>query len=86
MFSDRLWRSEPTRTPASNQPSARRVPRKLNDTQFDRRMSGTGPRAVQINQTFQSFTRRYGLDGNLTPFDFSHFRPPRIEGAQMRLF
>jgi hypothetical protein len=53
------------------------------DTQFGRRMTGTGPRAEQNHQTF---TRRFGLDGHLRSFDFSNFRPPRIEGQQMRLF
>jgi hypothetical protein len=60
--------------------------RNLNDTQFGRRMSGTGPRAEQIDQTFKTFARRHGLDGHLSPFDFSQFHPPRIEGQQLRLF
>jgi hypothetical protein len=46
----------------------------------------TGPRAEQIDQTFKTFARRYGLDGHLSPFDFSQFHPPRIEGQQLRLF
>jgi hypothetical protein len=25
-------------------------------------------------QTFKTFTRRHGLNGDLTPFEFSHFR------------
>jgi hypothetical protein len=41
-------------------------------------MSGAGPRAEQIDQTFSTFARRYDLDGRLSPFDFSQFRPPRI--------
>ena len=86
VFLDWLSRSEPTR--AAGVESAIRQTRagKLNDTQFGRRMSGTGPRAEQIDQAFQTFARRFGLDGHLTPFDFSNFRPPRIEGGQMRLF
>jgi hypothetical protein len=51
---------------------------KLNDTQFGRRMKGTGPRADKIHATFKTFARRYGLDGKFSPFDFSQFRPPRI--------
>ena len=86
VFLDWLSRSEPTR--AARVESAIRQTRagKLNDTQFGRRMSGTGPRAEQIDQTFKTFARRYGLDGHLSPFDFSQFRPPRIEGEQLRLF
>jgi hypothetical protein len=49
-------------------------------------MSGTGRWAEQIDRTFSTFARRYGLDGHLTPFDFTQFRPPRIEGQQLRLF
>ena len=49
-------------------------------------MKGTGVRADQIHATFKTFARRYGLDGKFSPFDFSQFRPPKIEGAQMRLF
>jgi DNA repair photolyase len=86
VFLEWLQRSEPTL--ATRVESAIRQTRagKLNDTQFGRRMNGTGPRADQIHQTFETFTRRYGLDGHLTPFDCSNFRPPRIEGGQMRLF
>jgi hypothetical protein len=46
-------------------------------------MSGTGPRVEQIDQTFKTFARRHG---HLSPFDFSQFHPPRIEGQQLRLF
>jgi hypothetical protein len=46
------------------------------------RMSGTGVLADEIHQTFQTVTRRYGLDGHLPPFDCSNFRPPRIEGGR----
>jgi hypothetical protein len=46
-------------------------------------MTGTGVLADQIHQTFKTFTR---LDGHLTRFDCSNFRPPRIEGRQMQLF
>ncbi len=58
----------------------------LNDTQFGRRMRGTGTRAEQIHQTFATFAKRYGLGGSLSPFDFSQFRPPLIAGGQLRLF
>jgi DNA repair photolyase len=86
VFLDWLHRSEPTR--AARVESAIRQTRdgKLNDTQFGRRMKGTGLRADQIHATFKTFARRHGLDGKFSPFDFSQFRPPRIEGEQMRLF
>ena len=86
VFLDWLQRSEPTR--AAGVESAIRQTRegKLNDTQFGRRMKGTGLRADQIHATFKTFARRYGLDGKFSPFDFSQFQPPRIEGEQLRLF
>ena len=86
VFLDWLHRSEPTR--AARVESAIRQTRegKLNDTQFGRRMKGTGVLADQIHATFKTFARRYGLDGKFSPFDFSQFRPPRLEGGQMRLF
>jgi hypothetical protein len=37
-------------------------------------------------QTPDAFARRHGLDGHLSPFDFSQFHSPRIEGQQLRLF
>lgn len=86
VFLDWLSRNEPTR--ASRVESAIRQTRggKLNDTQFGRRMRGTGPRAEQIDHTFATFAKRYGLDRPLSPFDFSQFRPPRTADGQLRLF
>ena len=86
VFLEWLSRSEPTR--AARIESSIRQTRggKLNDTQFGRRMRGTGTRAEQIDQTFATFAKRYGLDGPLSPFDFSQFRPPRSAGGQLQLF
>jgi hypothetical protein len=49
-------------------------------------MRGSGPRAEQIAQTFNTFARRYHLDQQLTAFDTTQFRPPRLAGQQLRLF
>jgi len=57
----------------------------LSDSQFGRRMRGTGQLADQISQTFQVFARRHGLDRKLPPLDASHFRPPTSTSGQMRL-
>jgi DNA repair photolyase len=86
VFLEWLARSEPLR--AARVEAAIRQTRggKLNDTQFGRRMRGTGNLADQIHQTFATFSRRYGLDGPIRPFDFSNFRPPRLAGRQLRLF
>ncbi|HEV8001543.1 MAG TPA: PA0069 family radical SAM protein [Planctomycetaceae bacterium] len=86
VFLEWLSRSEPTH--AARVEAAIRHTRdgKLNDTQFGRRMRGTGTRAEQIEQTFSTFARRCGLDQPLPKFDFTQFRPPQLPGGQLRLF
>lgn len=59
---------------------------KLNSANFGERMAGTGEIAEQIHQVFQVFKKKFGLDGKLTPYDFSQFRPPRMPGGQLALF
>lgn len=58
----------------------------LNSFSYGERMRGTGNIAAQIRQTFQVFRKRYGLDGEWPPLDFSRFRPPRPTNGQLRLF
>ena len=59
---------------------------KLNDSEFGRRMHGTGEMAEQINQVFHVFAHRHGLDGPLPPYNCSIFRPPPDARGQGRLF
>ncbi|HUG90697.1 MAG TPA: PA0069 family radical SAM protein [Planctomycetaceae bacterium] len=59
---------------------------RLNDANFGSRMTGHGPIADQIRQTFAVFSRRYGLDRRLDPLDVTQFEPPRPASEQMRLF
>jgi DNA repair photolyase len=86
VFLEWLSRSEPTHAPRVEAAIRHTRNGKLNDTQFGRRMHGTGLRAEQIDQTFATFAKRYGLDGPLPAFDFSQFRPPHCPGGQRRLF
>jgi DNA repair photolyase len=58
----------------------------LNDARFGSRMKGTGPLAAQIKQTFEVFSRRYGLSRKLEPLDLSRFQRPRPNAGQLRLF
>jgi len=58
----------------------------LCETQFGRRMTGTGPLASQLGQTFRLFAQRYGLDREPVPWDVTHFRPPQPTSGQLRLF
>jgi DNA repair photolyase len=49
------------------------------------RRRGQGPLAKQIAQTFDVFTRKYGLNRDIRPLSTAHFRRPEVSG-QMNLF
>lgn len=57
---------------------------KLYDASSNRHR-GQGPIVAQIAQTFDVFTRRYGLNRDIRPLSAAHFRRPERRG-QMRLF
>jgi len=59
---------------------------KLNESAFGRRMMGQGEFADQVRAMFRVFAKRYGLDGDLPPYDSSQFRPPPDERGQLYLF
>jgi DNA repair photolyase len=59
---------------------------KLYDSKFGSRMTGLGPYAEGISKTFEVFVHRLGLDQPLPELDANQFRPPRLDGAQLRLF
>ena len=56
---------------------------KVNDSEFGRRMRGSGEQAEMIRQQFRIHTKRLGLNADKTPMDTSLFRKP---GGQMNLF
>ncbi|MGH7213570.1 MAG: PA0069 family radical SAM protein [Tepidisphaeraceae bacterium] len=57
---------------------------KLYDAARDRHR-GRGPMVEQLAQTFDVYTRRYGLNRDIRPLSTAHFRRPDA-GGQMRLF
>jgi DNA repair photolyase len=57
---------------------------KLYDASRDRRR-GRGPIVEQISQSFDVFTRKYGLNRDIRPMSSAHFRRPELHG-QMGLF
>jgi DNA repair photolyase len=59
---------------------------RLNNPAFGERMRGSGEMAGQIGDLFRLFARKYGLDGDLPPYDCTRFRPPRPTSGQLRLF
>ena len=59
---------------------------RLNDSTFGDRMKGTGNVAEQIDQIFQVFRRKHGLDRKLPPQNCQSFQPPIPKSGQLRLF
>lgn len=58
----------------------------LYQSDFGKRMRGTGPIAEQIQQTFQIFRKKFGLDQPSKELAVDQFRPPQPQRGQMRLF
>jgi DNA repair photolyase len=58
---------------------------KLYESSYRSRRRGRGPIVEQIAQTFDVFTRKYGLNRDIRPLSTAHFRRPDL-GGQMRLF
>jgi len=58
---------------------------KLYQASSPMRRCGRGPIAEQIAQTFDVFTRKYGLNRDIRPLSSANFRRPDVSG-QMRLF
>jgi DNA repair photolyase len=58
---------------------------KLYESSYRSRRRGRGPIVEQIAQTFDVFTRKYGLNRDIRPLSTAHFRRPDV-GGQMRLF
>ena len=58
---------------------------KLYESSYPQRRVGRGARVEQIAQTFDIFTRKYGLNCDVRPLSTSHFRKPSLT-RQMSLF
>jgi hypothetical protein len=58
---------------------------KLYEASYPNRRRGRGPIVEQLAQTFDVFTRKYGLNRDIRPLSTAHFRRPEI-GGQMGLF
>ncbi len=58
---------------------------KLYEASYDKRRRGRGPIVEQLAQTFDVFTRKYGLNRDIRPLSTAHFRRPDVSG-QMRMF
>jgi DNA repair photolyase len=58
---------------------------RISDSEFGRRMRGTGPYAEQIAALFAVTMRKHGLDQPVPPLSVAAFRRPPAVGDQMRL-
>jgi DNA repair photolyase len=58
---------------------------KLYQASYPNRRRGQGAIVQQIAQTFDVFTRKYGLNRDIRPLSTAHFRRPQLHG-QMALF
>jgi DNA repair photolyase len=59
---------------------------RLNDSQWGRRMVGSGELAKQIGRLFRLFQQRHGLDRRLPEQNVTLFCPPPPRSGQLRLF
>ena len=58
---------------------------KLYEASYENRWRGRGPIVAQLAQTFDIFTRKYGLNRDIRPLSSAHFQRPDMSG-QMALF
>ena len=59
---------------------------KLYNSKWDERMRGVSTYADGIAKTFEVFVNKLGLDQPSPELNASQFRPPRMNGGQLRLF
>jgi len=59
---------------------------KLYQSKWHARMIGSGPYAEGIENTFDVFVKKLGLDQPMPELDTSQFRPPPMDDHQLRLF
>jgi DNA repair photolyase len=59
---------------------------KLYESRWGERMRGQGSYAESIDQTFDVFVHKLGLNAPWEPLDSSQFRPPDMVDGQRRLF
>src|SRR6476660_1041146 len=56
------------------------------DSEFGKRMTGTGPIAWMIGRRFEAACEKLGLNKTRAKLTTEHFSPPRSENAQLNLF
>jgi DNA repair photolyase len=56
------------------------------DSEWGKRMKGTGPYAWMIGRRFEMACEKLGLNTNKLQLSTEHFRHPKRDAAQMSLF
>ncbi len=56
------------------------------DSEWGKRMNGTGPYAWQIGRRFEMACEKLGLNASKLSLSTEHFRAPKPDDAQMSLF
>lgn len=86
IFLDWLRRTQPTKAARVEGHIRSTRDGNLSDAKFGRRMRGTGAVAKQIQQAFEVFARKAGLQRRGPSLDTTQFRPPAESSGQLRLF
>lgn len=86
IFLDWLARTQPTHSERIESLIRSTRNGQLSNSEWGQRFRGAGQIAEQIQQTFNVFRRKHGLDQPQTPLDVSQFQPPIPASGQLRLF
>ena len=86
VFREWLERTRPDRASAILDRIAHIRGGKMNDSQFGKRMTGTGIFAEQIRQLFKIHKQKNGLNQRMPNYDCTAFAIPHSKGPQKRLF
>ncbi len=84
LFPEWLWEHYPMRAERVIKAIRSMRENKLNNANFNHRMSGSGPRADIIQQRFALACKRAGIDvGRDFELDTTRFVPPKVENVEM---
>ena len=86
VFREWLSRTQPLKLPKIEGLIRETREGKLSNSDWGKRMVGTGTIAEQVQKLFRVFVRKSKLDRALPPHDFSQFRPATPRSGQLRLF
>lgn len=77
IFMDWLQRSLPSKADVVESRIRKIRDGELHDSTFSRRMTGTGPIAEQIQQSFSVFAKKHGIGRDLPPLNIDRFAKPK---------